>query len=116
MVPRTTVTVGSEEVEEDPQLENLPLRSFTVQYLKDNYEPHTVMTSLSCAGNRRGEFKQINKNVLGHGFAQNAIGNVIFKGVKMIDLLKDMGFDPDHIKDKHLIAESMDTDTVGNCF
>jgi len=27
-----------------------------------------------------------------------------------------MGFDLDHIKDKHLIAESMDNDAVGNCF
>jgi hypothetical protein len=74
------------------------------------------MVSLSCAGNRRGEFKQLNKEVLGHGFKQNAIGNVIFKGVKMNDLLKDMGFDPEKIKDKHLIAESMDMDAIGNCF
>lgn len=57
MVPRSTVTVGSEEQLEDSEQDNLPLRSFTVQYLKDNYEPHSVMTSLSCAGNRRGEFK-----------------------------------------------------------
>ena len=27
-----------------------------------------------------------------------------------------MGFDLEHIKDKHLIAESMDNDAVGNCF
>jgi hypothetical protein len=34
----------------------------------------------------------------------------------LIDLLKEMGFDLKHIKDKHLIAESMDNDAVGNCF
>ena len=75
-----------------------------------------MMVTLSCAGNRRGEFTKLNKDVMGHGFKENAIGNVIFKGVKLLDLLKDMGLDLDKIKDKHLIAESMDTDPIGNCF
>jgi sulfite oxidase len=74
------------------------------------------MMAISCAGNRRGEFKEIQRTIPGHGFHQNAIGNVVFTGVPLVDILKEMGFNLEHLKDKHLIAESLDSDPVGNCF
>lgn len=33
-----------------------------------------------------------------------------------MDLLQDLNFDSTKLKDKHLIAEGMDSDVVGNCF
>ncbi len=55
--------MGNESTDEDPYLENSPLRKYTIQFLKENFEPHTVMTALSCAGNRRDEYKCLDKNV-----------------------------------------------------
>ena len=40
----------------------------------------------------------------------------MFTGVRIVDLLKDLGFKLEDLKDKHLIAESMDADIQGKCF
>jgi|LauGreDrversion4_2_1035121.scaffolds.fasta_scaffold1840685_1 hypothetical protein len=53
------------------------------------------MTAMSCAGNRRNELKSVSKHVQGHGFGIGAIGNVIFTGVRLNELLHELGFKPE---------------------
>ena len=108
--------MGSEIADEDATTENAPMRKMTVEFLKKYFEPHSVMSTLSCAGNRRDEFKDISKNVQGHGYGIGAIGNLVFTGVRLPDLLQELGFKPEDLKGKHLIAEGIDNDVVGNCF
>ena len=40
----------------------------------------------------------------------------MFTGVLLSDLLQELGFKPEHLKGKHLIAEGIDNDVAGNCF
>ena len=63
MLQRPFLTMGSETADEDATAENAPMRKMTVEFLKNNFDPHSVMSTLSCAGNRRDEFKDISKNV-----------------------------------------------------
>jgi hypothetical protein len=63
MLQRSFLTMGSETADEDATAENAPMRKMTVEFLKNNFDPHSVMSTLSCAGNRRDEFKDISKNV-----------------------------------------------------
>ena len=63
MLQRPFLTMGSETADEDATAENAPMRKMTVEFLQNNFEPHSVMSTLSCAGNRRDEFKDISKNV-----------------------------------------------------
>ncbi len=39
-----------------------------------------------------------------------SIANSTYTGVRVIDLLQDMGYDLESLKGKHLIAEAMDFD------
>lgn len=45
-----------------------------------------------------------------------AIGNTVYRGVLVTDILKELGLNLDDLKDKHLIAESMDFDVQGKAF
>jgi hypothetical protein len=74
------------------------------------------MNAMSCAGNRRRGMKEVSKDVQGNDWYVGAIGNAVFTGVLMVDLLREMGFNLEDLKEKHLIAESMDTDVLGKCF
>jgi len=40
----------------------------------------------------------------------------VFTGVLLSDLLQELGFKPENLKGKHLIAEGIDNDVAGNCF
>ena len=65
---------------------------------------------MSCAGNRRRGMKEASKDVQGNDWYVGAIGNAVFTGVLLVDLLRELGFNLEDLKDKHLIAESMDID------
>jgi len=62
MQQRSSLTMGSEKTDEDATAENAPMRKMSVEFLKNYFDPHSVMSTLSCAGNRRDEFKGISKN------------------------------------------------------
>jgi hypothetical protein len=68
------------------------------------------MNTMSCAGNRRKGMKEFDKSVQGNDWYVGAIGNAVYTGVLVCDLLKKQGFDLESIKDKHLIAQSLDFD------
>jgi hypothetical protein len=63
MQQRSFLTMGSEKTDEEATVENAPMRKLSVEFLKNYFEPHSVMSTLSCAGNCRDEFKSISKNV-----------------------------------------------------
>ena len=71
---------------------------------------------MSCAGNRRKGMKEVSKDVQGNDWYVGAIGNAVFTGVRVSDILRDSGFRLEDMRGKHLIAESMDSDVVGKAF
>jgi sulfite oxidase len=105
---------GNDESDDDE--EEVPLRSFSLEDLKTRFKPHSVMNAMSCAGNRRRGMKEVSKDVQGNDWYVGAIGNAVFTGVRILDLLLDLGFKLEDLKDKHLIAESLDADILGKCF
>ncbi len=58
--------------------------------LKTVYTPHSVTASLQCSGNRRSEMNRV-KPVKGLEWAQGAMGNAVWKGVRLRDVLLDLG-------------------------
>jgi sulfite oxidase len=74
------------------------------------------MTAMSCAGNRRLGMKEVSSDVQGNSWYVGAIGNTVYTGVLITDLLKSLGFNLDELKDKHLVSESMDIDVQGKAF
>jgi sulfite oxidase len=60
--------------------------------------------------------KEVSKDVQGNDWYVAAIGNAVFTGVRVSELLQELGFKLEDLKDKHLIAESMDADIQGKCF
>jgi sulfite oxidase len=71
------------------------------------------MTAMSCAGNRRLGMKEHSGDVQGNSWYVGAIGNTVYTGVLITDLLKELGFNLDELQDKHLVAESLDIDVQG---
>ncbi len=65
---------------------------------------------MSCAGNRRKGMKEVSKDVQGNDWYVGAIGNTVYTGVLVSEILKRGGFKREEIEGKHLIAESMDAD------
>ena len=65
--------------------------SLKLDELKTTYKPHTITAALQCSGNRRSEMNRF-KPVKGLAWAQGAMGNAEWKGVRLRDLLLDAGF------------------------
>ncbi|CDW84696.1 probable sulfite mitochondrial-like [Stylonychia lemnae] len=89
---------------------------YTLDDLKSNFQPKTVMSTIACSGNRRGGLKNIYPTIQGNNWTYGAIANCYFTGVSIIDLLKDLGYDLEQIKDKHLVVEGLDIDVQGKHF
>ena len=88
----------------------MPFAKLSLADLKKNFRPHKVMNAMSCAGNRRKGMKEFDKDVQGNDWYVGAIGNAVYTGVLMCEFLQQMGFNLEELKDKHLIAESLDVD------
>jgi hypothetical protein len=71
------------------------------------------MNAMSCAGNRRKGMKEFDKEVQGNDWYVGAIGNAVYTGVLVSNLLQKMGFSLEDLSDKHLVAESLDIDVQG---
>eukprot|EP00934_Nitzschia_sp_Nitz4_P001630 Nitzschia sp. Nitz4//scaffold242_size29646//1423//3207//NITZ4_008045-RA/size29646-snap-gene-0.62-mRNA-1//1//CDS//3329543797//1630//frame0 len=57
--------------------------------------------SISCCGNRRKEMNMI-KQTIGFNWGSGAVGNCIYKGILVRDLLIQAGVDPDDTGDKYV--------------
>lgn len=89
---------------------------YSIEDLKQKFKPHSVMYAMACAGNRRADLKKEYPVIQGNMWTVGAIANTTFTGVRLLDLLLDMGYNLEDIKDKHLIGEGWDTDVTGKHF
>lgn len=89
---------------------------FTMSELREKFKPYTVMTTMACSGNRRGGLKKVFPSIQGNMWNFGSISNSTYTGILMIDFLKEIGYDLEKIKDKHLVIEGMDFDVQGNFF
>lgn len=90
--------------------------NYTMEDLRTKFKPFTVMSTIACSGNRRGGLKKVFPIIQGNMWNFGSISNCNYTGVLVTDLLKDMGYDLEEIKDKHLVIEGMDFDVMGNFF
>ncbi|KAK7086564.1 hypothetical protein SK128_028013 [Halocaridina rubra] len=73
------------------------------------YPKHSVTATIQCAGNRRSEMIKV-KAVKGLSWGQAAIGNAVWSGAKLCDVLKDMGITEETTQALHVQFEGLDTD------
>ncbi|XP_058832753.1 sulfite oxidase, mitochondrial isoform X2 [Topomyia yanbarensis] len=71
------------------------------------FPKHTVTATIMCGGNRRGEMMDINP-IKGLPWGSSAVGNAKWSGVRLADLLREMGVESDEIS--HVHFEGLDTD------
>ncbi|XP_028392846.1 sulfite oxidase-like [Dendronephthya gigantea] len=87
-------------------------RSLSLDELKTKFKQHTLTVAIQCAGNRRDEMNGI-KKVKGLTWAEGAIGNAQWTGVKLRDVLLEAGFKESEIDAaKHVQFEGMDVDVA----
>ncbi|XP_046981102.1 sulfite oxidase-like [Schistocerca americana] len=77
--------------------------------LKTKFPKHTVTAAVQCAGNRRSEMAKV-KAIRGLSWGQAAIGNAVWSGAKLADVLKAAGYKDNHPKAQHVQFEGLDTD------
>ena len=83
---------------------------FDLEELKTKFEQHTLTVAIQCAGNRRDEMNGI-KKVKGLTWAEGAIGNAKWTGVKLRDVLMAAGFkERSDYTGKHIQFEGLDMD------
>jgi sulfite oxidase len=78
--------------------------SLSLQQLKDEFDQHSVVATLTCAGNRRSEHSLI-KQVKGVPWREGAIGNARWGGVRLSDVLRKAGVTADA---KHVWFDGLD--------
>ena len=78
--------------------------SLSLAQLNDEFDQHSTVATLTCAGNRRSEHSLI-KPVKGVPWQEGAIGNARWGGVLLSDVLKKAGITADA---KHVWFEGLD--------
>lgn len=92
-----TITFDGESVKEK--------KTFTLEELKTKFPHHTYQLTLECGGNGRSEFDPPAK---GNQWTIGAVGCATWTGVRLKDVLKDVGIKDDavyigyHAADQHL--------------
>ena len=102
----------------DSAFSNRQMAAFDLQTIREQMQHHTVITQITCAGNRRSHTRKVYPDVKGINWDIGAIGNAKYRGVFVRDLLLKAGFtsdelDSDMFKGKHLIATGLDADFQG---
>ena len=85
----------------------------TLEDLKRMQPTHEVMAAIACAGSKRLAIKEKFPSVKGLGWTTGAVGNAVYKGVPVRNLILDsMGMKEEDLVGKglHLIAISYDAD------
>lgn len=62
---------------------------------------HDVTATVMCAGNRRSEMEMV-KPVKGLSWGSAAVGNAVWSGAKLCDVLKMMGVESDEHRHVHV--------------
>ena len=81
-----TLTIGGESAK--------MTKSFTIADLKSKFENHTLNITLECGGNGRKEF---NPPAKGNQWSTGAVGCASWTGVKLKDVLNDVGIKADAV-------------------
>lgn len=71
--------------------------------LKDIYAlpKYNVTAAIMCGGNRRSEMTSV-KAVKGLSWGAAAVGNAVWSGPKLCDILKEMGIESDEVRHVHV--------------
>ena len=83
--------------------------SLSLQDLRERFDEHTVEAVMQCAGNRREDLDKV-RPVSGDLWAPGAIGNAVWTGVRLADVLASASVDAD--AGKHVAFSSLDECTV----
>ena len=82
--------------------------SLSLEDLKTKFPKTTIVATVQCGGNRRLEMKS-RKNLKGLNWRGGAIGNGEWTGVRLVDVLKEAGFNEDKTPSaRHVIFEGLD--------
>ncbi|KAI6191387.1 Sulfite oxidase, mitochondrial [Aphelenchoides bicaudatus] len=87
----------------------------TVEQLKLQYEPVSVVSVVQCAGNRRNDMNDY-KKVNGLMWTGTAISNAKWSGCRLRDILITAGVNPNDQNIKHVQFEGADSDISGTCY
>lgn len=88
--------------------------TLTLEDLRKKFKQHSVMAAIQCAGNRRDDFNKL-KEVKGLSWDVGAIGNAVWSGPKLRDILLWAGVDPESASDlMHVHFEGLDKDFEKN--
>ncbi|WP_149275928.1 sulfite oxidase [Pareuzebyella sediminis] len=85
-VDNWTLTLDGESVKER--------KSYTIQQLKTEFKPYTYQLTLECGGNGRSEFDPPAK---GNQWTIGAVSCARWTGLRLRDLLEDVGFNDDAV-------------------
>ncbi|XP_018580162.1 sulfite oxidase [Anoplophora glabripennis] len=88
--------------------------TFTLDELK-KLPKCTITAAIMCAGNRRGDMTKV-KPVKGLNWGPGAVGNAVWTGVRLRDVLGKAGVDEDDARYKHVKFEGIDFDVTGNMY
>ncbi|OJT03209.1 Sulfite oxidase [Trametes pubescens] len=80
-------------------------RTFTAKQLRQRFPRAEVVAALQCAGNRRKEMDQV-KKVHGVLWDDGVIGNARWAGVRLRDVLQDVGLDVQALNGWHVCFTS----------
>ncbi|PSN45459.1 putative sulfite oxidase, partial [Blattella germanica] len=95
------------------EIEGIGVKSISLSLddLKKKFPKHTVTAVVQCAGNRRSEMSEV-KAVKGLSWGPAAIGNAVWSGARLYDVLKAAGFKDDCPGVEHIQFEGLDADAA----
>ncbi|OQU96702.1 Cytochrome b5-like Heme/Steroid binding domain-containing protein [Cladophialophora immunda] len=70
-------------------------KEYTLRDLKRNFQPFTITATLQCSGNRRKHMTAGARPAIGLQWDVGAISNAQWTGVRLRDILRDVGFPVD---------------------
>jgi sulfite oxidase len=79
--------------------------------LKEKFPRYSVTSVVQCSGNRRSEVGRVG-TVRGLGWTTGAIGNAVWSGARLRDVLDYAGLDPKTLKANHILFEGLDKDMI----
>lgn len=96
-VPDVSVNDFELEVEDEVTGKRLSLSFEDIR----KYRKHSIMAAIMCGGNRRSEMHNA-KAVKGLSWGNAAVGNAIWSGPRLCEILKDLGIESDDKRHVHV--------------
>lgn len=109
--PVPTLDAGSHTITIRGRIET-PL-DLSMRTLRDDFPIRSVMAVMQCAGNRRAELNRV-RPVMGDLWAGGAIGNAVWTGVPLSEILRAAGACTD--ADLHVAFHACDTVGPDQCY